>query len=86
MLLKSHNPKFKDWLQTQPVALLALALMVPSTSTQADTATLYGSLGNFDVVNNTGQSAHGFEVELEGLQPADVVYMNRPGFSGDSFS
>lgn len=33
----------------------------------AQTATIYGSLGNFDVVNNTGQDACGFEAEIEGL-------------------
>ena len=33
----------------------------------AQTATIYGALGNFDVVNNTGQDACGFEVELEGV-------------------
>ena len=33
----------------------------------AQTATIYGSLGNFDVVNNTGQNACGFEAEIEGL-------------------
>jgi hypothetical protein len=37
-------------------------------------ATVYGSLSNFDVVNNTGEDAHGFEIELEGLQEADVYY------------
>jgi hypothetical protein len=73
-MIKSRNPQFKRWLQPQWAALLSLALMAPSANTHADTATIYGSLGNFDVVNNTGQSAHGFEIELEGLQPADVVY------------
>lgn len=73
-MLKSNNPHFKRWLQPQWAALLSLTLMAPSANTHADTATIYGSLGNFDVVNNTGQSAHGFEIELEGLQPADVVY------------
>lgn len=33
----------------------------------AQTATIYGSLGNFDVVNNTGENACGFEIELEGV-------------------
>ncbi len=36
-------------------------------------ATVYGTLGNFDVVNDTGQEAHGFEVELEGIHIEDVT-------------
>jgi len=54
-------------------ALLAgcLALAAGSAS-QAQTATIYGSLGNFDVVNNTGQDACGFEVELEGVAPTAI--------------
>lgn len=33
----------------------------------------FGSLANFDVVNDTGQTAHGFEIELEGISKADVL-------------
>ncbi len=56
------------------VAGAALLLALPVIA-QAQSATIYGSLGNFDVVNNTGHEAHGFEVELEGLQPNDVYYL-----------
>ncbi|MCU1384029.1 MAG: hypothetical protein JWL71_2726 [Acidobacteria bacterium] len=55
-------------------AAALLALLAAPAAARAQTATIYGSLGNFDVVNNTGHDAHGFEIELEGLQPADVVY------------
>ena len=37
---------------------------------RAQTATVYGSLGNFNTVNNTGQDACGFEVEIDGV-PCD---------------
>ena len=30
-------------------------------------ASVYGFLGNFDVINDTGLTAHGVEIELEGL-------------------
>lgn len=33
----------------------------------ADAQTTYGTLSNFDVVNDTGQPCHGFEIELEGI-------------------
>jgi hypothetical protein len=29
-------------------------------------------LGNFDVINDTGQTAYGFEIELEGLHSSDI--------------
>ena len=35
-------------------------------------ASVFGSLGNFDVVNDTGSTAHGFEIELEDLHVGDI--------------
>ena len=50
------------------LAMIAATYMLGWLSAaQAQTATVYGSLGNFDVVNNTGQEACGFEVEVEGV-------------------
>lgn len=46
-------------------ALLLTPLLAP--------AQVIGTLGNFDVVNNTGQEAHGFEIELEGLHLSDIT-------------
>ena len=48
---------------------LALAL---SHSAQASTA--YGTLNNFDCVNDTGVEAHGFEIELDDLHSRDITY------------
>ena len=50
--------------------LLAIALIAMPTSAQS----MYGSLSNFDVFNDTGQECHGFEIELDGLSDKDVVY------------
>lgn len=36
-------------------------------------ASVIGFLGNFDVINDTGHTAHGFEIELEGLHPEDIT-------------
>jgi hypothetical protein len=49
---------------------LALAL---AASQPVHGAIIYGSLGNFDCINDTGFTAHGFEIELDGISPADVV-------------
>lgn len=36
-------------------------------------ASVVGFLGNFDVINDTGQEAHGFEIDLEGLHASDIT-------------
>ena len=36
--------------------------------------TTYGTLDNFDVINDTGGDCHGFEIELEGVSSAEVPY------------
>ena len=36
-------------------------------------ASVIGFLGNFDVINDTGQTAYGFEIELEGLHSSDIT-------------
>ncbi|NOT45988.1 MAG: hypothetical protein HOP14_15410 [Acidobacteria bacterium] len=50
-----------------PVALLALC-------TAASASTAYGTLNNFDVVNDTGQVCHGFEIEIEDVHSTDITY------------
>jgi hypothetical protein len=55
------------------LALAALPLAAGATST-------FGSLANFDTVNDTGHTAHGFEIELEGIDKSrisDVFGLNR---------
>ena len=41
---------------------------------RASFASSFGTLSNFDVVNDTGHECHGFEIELEDLHPSDVPY------------
>jgi len=49
-------------------AVVSLAFASASTS-----AGVIGFLGNFDVINDTGSTAHGFEIELEGLHFNDIT-------------
>jgi len=51
--------------------LLGTALLGLSTIAQA--AATFGSLANFDAVNDTGSTAHGFEIELEGISRSDIL-------------
>jgi hypothetical protein len=59
----------RSWSST----LLALGalLTVPSSSSFA---TGFGTLSNFDVVNDTPGPCHGFEIELEDIHKSDVPY------------
>ena len=43
-------------------------------SVPASAQLTYGTLDNFDVINDTGGETHGFEIELEGISSADVAY------------
>ncbi len=36
------------------------------------TAVVIGTMGNFDVINDTGQDCYGFEIELEGIHASDI--------------
>jgi len=53
------------------VALAASVLSVATPSLVM--ASVIGFLGNFDVINDTGSTAHGFEIELEGLHASDIT-------------
>ena len=55
------------------VAMLAAMAITPFFM-QAQTAVVSGTLTGFDVVNDTGQPAHGFEIQLEGALPSDLYY------------
>ena len=47
------------WFQRMSVGIAAVGLAVPAS------AQVYGSLANFDVVNDSGHDCHGFEIEIE---------------------
>lgn len=48
-------------------SFIAIGVFMAPSLVHAQTATIYGSLGNFDVVNNTGEDACGFQAEIEGV-------------------
>jgi MBG domain (YGX type) len=60
------------------VAVIACALTVglfaaPIRSHAQTAPTIVGSLANFDVVNETEGEKEGFEIQLEGLEPNDII-------------
>ncbi len=56
---------------TKPIAVL-LALAASASAGHASIA--YGTLNNFDTVNDTGHECHGFEIELEDLHGSDIAH------------
>lgn len=54
------------------VIIFVAALSLPFAPRVA-TASVIGFLGNFDVINDTGQTAYGFEIELEGIHSSDIT-------------
>lgn len=51
--------------------ITGIALMtMPATAMATN---IFGSLGNFDAVNDTGKTAHGFEIELHGIRASNVT-------------
>lgn len=59
-------------LKHPPLLGVALAAAL-STLPASGIASVIGFLGNFDVINDTGSTAHGFEIELEGLHSSDIT-------------
>lgn len=52
------------------IAVLLLSMAIPATAH----ATAYGSINNFDAVNDNGVPGHGFEIEIEGAHSTDITY------------
>ena len=51
-----------------------LLVMAFGMTRAAMASTAYGSLNNFDCVNDTGEDAHGFEIELDDCKSTDITY------------
>lgn len=53
---------------------ICLIVLIASVTAFSQTATIYGGLSNFDVVNHSGHHSHGFEIELEGIHSGNIPY------------
>ena len=63
----------RRWRQALRLAVPFAALCAVPLTSAAQSAIIYGSLGNFDISNDTGKVCHGFEVEMHGITPAQVL-------------
>ena len=70
---------------SKPFVLLSPLLMLGTTlgatlgsvlalSTAAAASIAYGSINNFDTVNDTGDTCHGFEIEIDDVHSKDITY------------
>ena len=77
MLMKpfSINLASEPWRATSalPMLLLAALLLVCPRVAQA-AGIAYGTVNNFDTVNDTSNLCHGFEIELDDIRSSDVTY------------
>ncbi len=51
-----------------------IALAAVPAAMWGQTALVSGTLGAFDVLNDSGQEAHGFEIQIDGVLPGDLYY------------
>ena len=70
-LVKKHANIFTG-MTTAGFSALAVAAAIAMTPS-IGSASVIGFLGNFDVINDTGSTAHGFEIDLEGLHITDIT-------------
>ncbi len=61
---------------------LAIGMLAVPTIARAQSAIIYGSLGNFDISNDTGKICHGYEIDLDGATVAQIPY----SFSAERYS
>ena len=54
-------------------SLAAMCLLASGMGT-AQASIAYGTINNFDTVNDTGVECHDFEIEIEDLHSADITY------------
>lgn len=54
--------------------VVLLPLSIPALSPAAHASVAWGSINNFDTVNDTGGVCHGFEIEIDGIHSRDITY------------
>jgi len=56
------------------ILLIALSFLSLIAGQTASASQAYGSINNFDTVNDTGSVCHGFEIEIEDCRSTDITY------------
>ena len=69
-----HQPTRRKVSQGHLVACFIAVITLIFGSDAARASIAYGSINNFDTVNDTGSVCHGFEIEIEDCQSTDISY------------
>jgi hypothetical protein len=69
-VLENKTPESPAWINLSLAVLAGLAL----TGGTARASIAYGSINNFDTVNDTSNVCHGFEIELDDIHSTDITY------------
>jgi hypothetical protein len=56
------------------ILLIIFSVMALLASQSIRASIAYGSINNFDTVNDTGHECHGFEIEIEDCHSTDITY------------
>ncbi|MBK8036067.1 MAG: putative Ig domain-containing protein [Verrucomicrobiaceae bacterium] len=56
------------------ILLILISLVALLAGQTARASIAYGSINNFDTVNDTGHECHGFEIEIEDCRTTDITY------------
>ena len=70
--MNTYNPDRKTGHFTGAITLAVSLLTIPLAG-QSAVPQIYGSLGNFDAANFETVDTHGFDVQMEGVQPSDFT-------------
>ena len=62
------------------IALMVATVVIAPSLAHAQSAVV-GGLGNFDAANFEGKDAHGMEIQIEGIQPSDLI----PSWCGNKY-
>lgn len=65
---------FRSIIAARCLAWLVFTCLLPLLAGSARASIAYGSINNFDCVNDTGRNCHGFEIELEDCRSTDISY------------
>jgi hypothetical protein len=72
LAINSNPKKAEDIVMRKSCVYFAMVSALALVGNSAIASTSYGTLNNFDTVNDTGQECHGFEIELDDVHKTDI--------------
>lgn len=73
-ILPIHSPSLRPLLRKSVLLGLSAVCAWSFVAAPAEASIAYGSINNFDTVNDTGRECHGFEIEIEDCTSTAISY------------